>query len=146
MRKFIVHPTPTPTQSPPPHSDNGNDDEDNNNLSLLLWIFTPDLLFSSSLPSPSRHDPTRAMKIFYQRQSYAPLQPGDPEPAHTEDIAFPPDLYDELDCALRLSQRLLPSAARRWREWHVGLLERFDGAEVLGLPTLHGGLEREEVD
>ena len=98
--------------------------------SLLVWIFTPDLLFSSSIPSPNRFDPTRSMKIFYKKQTWQPLRPGDSESASIEDMEFPNDLYEELDDALRLSQRLLPPTAKKFQGWDVGLLERFDVAEV----------------
>lgn len=154
MRKFIVHPTPAPTPTPttpPPHDPSDDDAKQEQDAretpAFFLWLFTPDLLFSSSIPSPSRHDPTRAMKIFYKHQAYTPLRPGDPEPAHIEDVAFPPDLYEELDSALQLSQRVLPATARKWGEWNVGLLERFDGGEVLGGNKGGlGGLESEDVD
>lgn len=70
------------------------------------------------------------MKVFYQNQTWQPLQPGDTESASIEDVEFSADLFEELDSALRLSQRVLPPTAKKWGEWTVGLLERFDSAEV----------------
>lgn len=69
------------------------------------------------------------MKIFYQRQTWAPLQPGDVESASIEDVEFSKDLYNELDQALRQSQRLLPPTAKKFQGWDVGLLERFEVVE-----------------
>ncbi|KAH9878888.1 hypothetical protein J1614_002323 [Plenodomus biglobosus] len=160
IRKFNVHPPLPPSSTTTPSSIKTNTDnppiyqQPPITPSINLWLFTPDLLFSSSLPSPARKDPTRAMKIFYKNTTHAPLQPGQPEPAGTEDVEFPPDLYEELDAALRLSGRVLPVTARRWGEWGVGVLERFDGAEVLGVGRgrgggtglEEGGLESEDVD
>ncbi|KAF1836714.1 hypothetical protein BDW02DRAFT_587222 [Decorospora gaudefroyi] len=119
VRKFHVHPTsrtnPDP-QIPIP--------------SLLVWVFTPDLLFSSSIPTPGRLDPTRSVKVFYQTQTWQPLKPSEPESATIEDIEFPGDLYEELDRALQQSQRLLPPTARKFQGWDVGLLERFEVNEA----------------
>ncbi|KAI8940491.1 hypothetical protein NX059_004171 [Plenodomus lindquistii] len=175
VRKFHVHPTPSSTTFE--HFDGFDDDYQHDSddskgndttsastittsprptPSLHIWLFTPDLLFSSSLPSPSRHDPTRAMKIFYKSSNHTPLVPGQPEPAGEEDVELPAELYEELDAGLRLSQRVLPRTARKWGEWEVGLLERFDGAEVFARGSgeddegkevgMFGGLESEDVD
>ncbi|KAF2847633.1 hypothetical protein T440DRAFT_470913 [Plenodomus tracheiphilus IPT5] len=169
VRKFHVHPIPCstpprPTPSDHDHNDHNHDRTDNSNEgpqttagppptpSLQIWLFTPDLLFSSSIPSPTRHDPTRAMKIFYKPSTFSPLKPGDPEPAGIEDVELPADLYDELESGLRLSGRVLPRTARRWGGWDVGVLERFDGGEVFGGSKVEkgeegfGGLESEDVD
>ncbi|KAF2201117.1 hypothetical protein GQ43DRAFT_455970 [Delitschia confertaspora ATCC 74209] len=101
---------------------------------LLLWIFTPDLFFSSSNPSPSpsypRHDPTRAMKVFfrYRNPSFDGSNKG--ESASIEDVYFPKDVVAELTRSLRKNQSLLPGKARQFQGWEVGLLERFGRTEV----------------
>lgn len=90
-------------------------------------------MFSSSIPRPHRTDPTRAVKCFYKKQTWAPLQPGEPESATIEDIEFPSELYEELEKSLDESQDVIPATARKFQGWDVGLLERFDvGEEVLG--------------
>ncbi|KAL6711863.1 hypothetical protein ACN47E_002906 [Coniothyrium glycines] len=117
--------------------------------SLLVWVFTPDLLFSSSIPSPNRLDPTRSVKVFYQKQTWQPLQPGEPENASIEDLEFPQDLYTELQEALIASQRLLPPTAKKFQGWDVALLDRFDLADVGRTYTTNNdthGLESEDVD
>lgn len=128
LRKYHIHPPPESAELPIPTP------------SVLIWVFTPDLLFSSSTPSPLRNDPTRSMKVFYKKQTWQPLQPGEPESATEEDVEFPKDLYDELDRALVQSQRLLPPTTRKFQGWDVALLERFSGADV-GIG--HGGGEGE---
>jgi hypothetical protein len=70
------------------------------------------------------------MKVFYQRQTWRALQPGEPESATVEDVEFSADLYDELDRALERSQRLLPPTAKKFQGWEVGLLERFEVLEA----------------
>jgi hypothetical protein len=121
VRKFHVHPA-QPSSSP--------SDSSAPIPSLLLWVFTPDLLFSSSISTPGRLDPTRSLKVFYQSQTWQPLKPGEPESASIDDVEFPADLYAELDAALRGSQRLLPPTARKFQGWHVALLERFEVVEA----------------
>lgn len=117
VRKFHIHTAPgAQSDAPIP--------------SLLIWVFTPDLLFSSSIPTPNRLDPTRSMKIFYQKQTWQPLKPGEAENASIEDVEFPGDLYNELDRALQQSQRLLPPTAKKFQGWDVGLLERFEVVEA----------------
>lgn len=66
------------------------------------------------------------MKVFYQKQTWSPPNPGDPESASEEEVPFPEELFGELEAALKRSQGLLPSGARRFQGWDVGLLERFD--------------------
>ncbi|KAG9188786.1 ubiquitin-protein ligase E3 D [Alternaria panax] len=123
LRKFHIH-----TPAPPPPSDSNQENEPI--PSLLVWVFTPDLLFSSSIPTPGRLDPTRTMKIFYQKQTWQALKPGEPESAQVEDVEFAGDLYAELEDALERSQRLLPPTAKKFQGWDVGLLERFEVLEA----------------
>lgn len=128
VRKFHIHPPPSPsidTASTPTAW----------TPSILVWVFTPDLLFSSSIARPHRTDPTRAVKCFFKKQAWAPLKPGEPESATTEDVEFPLELYEELQKSLYESQSIIPATARKFQGWDVGLLERFDvGEEVLGEP------------
>ncbi|KAF2663065.1 hypothetical protein K491DRAFT_551946, partial [Lophiostoma macrostomum CBS 122681] len=129
IRKFHVHP---PTSSPSTSSSPTelSSTPANPTPSLLLWVFTPDLLFSSSIPSPRRHDPTRAMKIFYQRRAWKELAPGEPEEVGVEVLELDAELYSELETGLEEGRKLLPVGARTFKEWEVGLLDRFDVAEV----------------
>lgn len=122
IRKFHIYPTPPPSSSTSPPEPIP---------SLLLWVFTPDLLFSSSTPSKNRTDPTRSMKVFYEKKTWRPLQLGEPESASMEDVEFPEELFEELGIALERSQRVLPSTARKWKGWEVGLLQRFDKGDLL---------------
>jgi hypothetical protein len=115
VRKFHIHPD--------------TDDKDKPVPSLLVWVFTPDLLFSSSIRERDRKNPTRAMKVFFQEKTWRPPRPGEVESATIEDVAFPETLFAELKGALEESQMLLPGNARMFQGWRVGLLERFDIGE-----------------
>jgi hypothetical protein len=71
------------------------------------------------------------MKVFYQPQIWQPLKPGEPESASIEDVEFPEELFLELRDVLQESQRVLPPTARKFQGWEVGLLERFDGRDLV---------------
>lgn len=47
-----------------------------------------------------------------------------------EHLLFPPALYKSLVESLGTSQFLLPAAARKFQDWDVGILERFDARDV----------------
>lgn len=119
VRKFHIHPPLTTSTLDPGAS------SDASTCSLLLWVFTPDLLFSSSIASPHRSDPTRAMKVFYKKQTWRPIRPGEVESASVEDVEFPEGLFEEVGRALWESKTVLPVGARQFQGWDVGLLERF---------------------
>ncbi|KAF2627851.1 hypothetical protein BU25DRAFT_340607 [Macroventuria anomochaeta] len=127
VRKFHIHPPPSPSTSASAPTSPAS------TPSILVWVFTPDLMFSSSIPRPHRTDPTRAVKCFFRKQTWALLQPGEPESATVEDVEFPRELFEELGNSLDESQDVLPATARKFQGWDVGLLERFDvGEEVFG--------------
>jgi hypothetical protein len=111
---------------------------------MLLWVFTPDLLFSSSLRSPTevRNDPTRAMKIFYEKKTWALLRPGEVEDASVEDVEFPLELYEELERVLEGSRMVLPESARTFKGWEVGLVKRFDVGETDIEKGVENGVEK----
>ncbi|KAF9633706.1 hypothetical protein BFW01_g4600 [Lasiodiplodia theobromae] len=111
---------------------------------IMIWVFTPDLSFSSSIASSDddsnshRNDPTRAMKVLWKP---APAQNGestqsaagqalDRQSLSTEDLSLPLPAFDALKEGLEESGRWLPASARTFQEWNVGLLERFGEDEV----------------
>lgn len=118
-----MHPPPAP---PSPDTE----PEPEPTPSLLLWVFTPDLVVSSSL---NTRGPTRAMKVFWKRETWAPLQAGEVEKADEEEVEVVGALFERLERALVESQGGMPGSARRWGDWEVGLLERFDGLGGMGV-------------
>jgi hypothetical protein len=132
LRKFHIHPVPPTTTA---LIRNKSAAHTAPLPSLLVWVFTLDLLFSSSIPSTGRRDPTRSMKVFYQKQTWKPLEPGEPESASIDDVELPEELFEELDRVLGDSQNVLPPTARKFKEWDVGLLHRFDIGDVAATHT-----------
>ncbi|KAF2705131.1 hypothetical protein K504DRAFT_441025 [Pleomassaria siparia CBS 279.74] len=123
-RKFHIHPRSSSSSSSPSPSSSSS-----RTPSLLVWVFTPDLVFSSSVSSTDRKDPTRCMKVFYEKKTWAPAQLGEAEAVGVEEVEFEEDLFGELEHVLRRSAGLVPSSARKWMGWDVGLLERFGCGE-----------------
>jgi hypothetical protein len=70
------------------------------------------------------------MKVFYQKQTWQPLKPGEPESASIENVEFPEGLFEELRHVLEESQKVLPPTARKFQGWEVGLLQRFDVGDL----------------
>ncbi len=118
-----------------------------------LWLFTPDLHFSSSStttstttsptsppttsptsPPTPRHDPTRAAKIFWQpipslssSTSFSVEALLRDQSATHEELVFPAEVLRGLRRALESSALLMPEMARTFQQWRVGLLVRFAG-------------------
>lgn len=100
---------------------------------MQLWLFTPDLCFSSSYqpppPAQQRKDPTRAIKAYHKPLS-DPTDFLSKNGTSHEHLLFPPSLFKALVEALDVSKRLLPGVARKFQDWDVGILERFDARDV----------------
>lgn len=94
--------------------------------SLKLWVFTPDLTISSSAhPSVGC---IRCCKILWQACS-APLDFAEKLTASTlpeGELKLADGETALLRTILQHSDAFLPEKARRFQEWHVGILERFE--------------------
>ncbi|KAF2498933.1 hypothetical protein BU16DRAFT_505490 [Lophium mytilinum] len=125
VRKFCVKPD---------HHDETSGEE-----KIMIWVFTPDLTFSSSTSStgtraaiPQHPEPTRAMKVFYQLS--APSTSSSQEEQNlflVEEVRFPAFVFEELRNALMESGMLMPETARMFKTWQVGLLERFQNGDMI---------------
>lgn len=71
----------------------------------------------------------QAMKVFYQESTDVDelLHPdiGTPSPLSVEELELPSMIFDSLSGALIGSNQMLPASARKFNEWHVGLLNRY---------------------
>ncbi|OJD12150.1 hypothetical protein AJ78_07207 [Emergomyces pasteurianus Ep9510] len=123
-RRFAVHSTEY----------TGTNRRDNKG-GLLLWVFNPDLRYSSSPSDSAAGDEAsvtsqRAMKIFYQEvpdiQSILNPAQGAPAPTTLEDVCLPLNIYEGIKQTLERSGDILPVSARQFREWRVGLFSRFE--------------------
>ncbi|KAL9088617.1 MAG: hypothetical protein Q9165_006137 [Trypethelium subeluteriae] len=97
--------------------------------SLLLWVFTPDISFSSSVRAGNRQDPTRAMKVMWQIRPHSADQDKQLNFRY-EDMFLPASVVSDIKQALLDSQYLLPASSRTFKEWSVGLLPRFTGDDT----------------
>lgn len=97
-------------------------------IDAQLWVFNPDLRYSSSSSGHSVND-QQAMKVFYQEKDDVDklLAPeiGQPSPLSVEELELPSMIFQALSDALHRSSQMLPVSARKFNEWQVGLLSRF---------------------
>ena len=115
-RKFVVH-----------CSDSSKSRE-----GLLLWVFNPDIYYSSSAKPPHPH---RAMKIFYQVIE-DPLQELD-ENSLLEELHLYQEDFAEVWKDLEDSKKILPQSMKRFQDWHVGLLDRHQTSSSLGMDNMN---------
>ncbi|KAK7527693.1 ubiquitin-conjugating enzyme E2-binding protein [Phyllosticta citriasiana] len=103
---------------------------------IEIWVFTPDLSFSSSVPHARESDghgtadPTRAMKVMWKpaphlKPDHEQGQALDRLSLSVEEARLPVHVFAELKKRLRSSGAWIPASAKKMGEWNVGLLERF---------------------
>lgn len=100
---------------------------------LRLWVFTPDLLVSTSaLETP---EPVRVAKILWKTEE--PVEGEEDLTARLSrqalaegELSLSDEEVERLVEALRKSGEWLPRGAREFAGWSVGLLERFGRADV----------------
>ncbi|KAI1622402.1 ubiquitin-conjugating enzyme E2-binding protein [Exophiala viscosa] len=91
---------------------------------LLIWVFNPDIYYSSSKRGPTAH---RAMKVFYKTLDEEPGKFLETSGAAAyEELVVPAEDYEEFTTTLRESTDVLPQAARLFQDWNVGLLDRWE--------------------
>lgn len=92
---------------------------------LLLWVFNPDIYYSSSKRGPTAH---RAMKVFYKPLS-DPVKFLDSSTSNNnthEELIVPKEDFVQFRETLQDSTEILPQSARTFQDWHVGLLDRWE--------------------
>ncbi|KAF2397415.1 hypothetical protein EJ06DRAFT_482129 [Trichodelitschia bisporula] len=114
-----------------------DEDEGGEKGALLLWVFTDDLAFSSSVGHTERQDPTRAMKIFWKRIPN-PKQLLEEHHFQYEHLPLPTNVYTDIEATLERSADMLPQSARKFQDWDVGMLEKF-GNRDLGFESVEDG-------
>jgi hypothetical protein len=84
-------------------------------------VFNPALLYTSSKSTPGPHI---GMKIFYQSVD-EPKKLLDEQGYSVEELYLPMPVLHEFITTLKQSTALLPQPARKFKEWAVGLLDRY---------------------
>lgn len=93
-----------------------------------LWVFNPDIKYSSSRLNAGR--PRRAMKILYKPLE-DPTDLSSKMSTFVEELTFPPSVFKQLEEDLDFSNSILPEPARHvlpkaaMQAWKVGMLDRF---------------------
>ena len=100
---------------------------------LLVWVFNPDIYYSSSKRGPTVY---RAMKIFYKVTSDPVKILEDDINSFEELILQPEDLKDFIK-SLEDSADVLPQSAREFQDWRIGLLDRYEKS-----PTGPGAMDQ----
>ncbi|OAL25346.1 hypothetical protein AYO22_05223 [Fonsecaea multimorphosa] len=103
------------------HDDKQSDSE-HDRPGLLLWIFNPDIYYSSSKRGPTAH---RAMKVFYKSLPH-PEEFLDGAGSNCEELVVPNEDFCEFEQTLKESTDILPPSARKFQDWDVGLLDRWE--------------------
>ncbi|KAL3457861.1 ubiquitin-conjugating enzyme E2-binding protein [Aspergillus heterothallicus] len=97
---------------------------------LLIWVFNPDMRYSSS-GAEYIINSQRAMKVFFQKTDNVDelLHPetGKPSSLSLEELRLPSDTFTAFFHALDQSNKRLPSSARMFQQnWRIGLLHRHE--------------------
>jgi ubiquitin-protein ligase E3 D len=94
----------------------------NSGSGILCWIFNPDVYYSSSKRGATVH---RAMKVFY-KETDEPLKLLDENSTSLEELALPEAEYLSFIATLEEIRDILPSSARTFQDWQVGLIDRHE--------------------
>jgi ubiquitin-protein ligase E3 D len=109
-RKFVVHADS--------HGECGSE-----NAGLQIWIFNPDIYYSSSKRGPTAY---RAMKVFY-KSAPDPAEFLETNEALTyEELIVPDEDFADFKTTLQQSTDVLPDTARTFQDWQVGLLDKWE--------------------
>lgn len=76
--------------------------------------------------------PQVAMKLFYKYIVDISIKNKLLDDEAVEEISLPENVLGELMGLLRDSNELLPASVRRFQDWDVGLLDRYDIPRVKG--------------
>ncbi|RMY64441.1 hypothetical protein D0862_15323 [Hortaea werneckii] len=128
VRKFKVYRHHATTAEEPPQSPTTRPN------ALQIWLFATDLVISSSAsPIPG---PLPVLKIFYKRVDVPPAEAStgrlDAQALSEGELELPRHEWELLDRLLEESKGLLPSRARAFQDWEVGVLRRFTRDVVEG--------------
>jgi hypothetical protein len=89
----------------------------------MMQILNKMQIQSSTQP---KLDPgTFAMKVFWKLVSREEAD-SSVESESAEELLLPTEVIDEIKACLQESALVLPPSARKFKEWDVGLLERYE--------------------
>ena len=92
---------------------------------LNIWVFNSNITFSSTEEPRS---PVNAVKVLYRlvaREEANKMM--DSMTSDVQDISLPTDAIKRVTSLLEASNALLPKSDRHFKEWTVGLIEKWVG-------------------
>ncbi|KAI0841020.1 ubiquitin-conjugating enzyme E2-binding protein [Hypoxylon sp. FL0890] len=90
---------------------------------LNIWVFNSSIIFSST---KAMRSPVRAVKVFYRMVTQAEADNLlDSMTSDVQDIYLPADAIQKVIDTLSRSNLVLPLNDRQFKEWKVGLLEKW---------------------
>ncbi|KAH6660601.1 ubiquitin-conjugating enzyme E2-binding protein [Truncatella angustata] len=93
---------------------------------LLIWLFNGDITFTSSALDSERS--VGGVKVLYQYVTKEEAERmSESLVSNVQDVSLPGMAIDDLKQLLGRSQGWLPEGDRRFRDWTVGLLEKWNG-------------------
>jgi len=91
---------------------------------LNIWVFNANITFSSTESSPQS---VNAVKVFYRTVTQEEADKMlDSMTSNVQDIALPSEAIAAIAEILHTSNGLVPESDRKFQEWAVGLLERWN--------------------
>jgi ubiquitin-protein ligase E3 D len=106
------------------HSSDKRDDKDN---VLQIWVLNSSIVYAASGRPPQSQAPARAIKLLYK---YIPRAEADAIldnlNSDVQEINLPRETIGAVTELLERSTGLLPARDRLFKEWKIGLLERWD--------------------
>ncbi|KAI1302237.1 ubiquitin-conjugating enzyme E2-binding protein [Xylaria venustula] len=93
---------------------------------LNIWVFNANITFSSTEAASS---PIHAVKVFYRTVSQEQADKMvESMISDVQDISLPSEAIATITELLQKSNRFIPESDRKFKEWTVGLLEKWDDA------------------
>lgn len=97
---------------------------------LNIWVFNGNIAFSSTAEPKS---PLSAVKLLYRLVSQEDADKMlDSMTSDVQDITLPVDAINTVASILAKSNSLVPESDRYFKEWAVGLIEKWDSPDVPG--------------
>ncbi|KAI0967646.1 ubiquitin-conjugating enzyme E2-binding protein [Xylaria arbuscula] len=93
---------------------------------LNIWVFNANITFSSTEAASA---PIHAVKVFYRTVSQEQADKMvESMISDVQDISLPSEAITTIAGLLQKSTRFIPESDRKFKEWTVGLIEKWDGA------------------
>ena len=104
-----------------------SDSDVQNEYLLNIWVFNPNITFSSTEEVRSAFSAIKVLYRLVTRQEANKMM--DSMTSDVQDISLPADAIKGITSILATSNSLLPESDRHFKEWTVGLIEKWVGPD-----------------